>query len=121
MRRNVTFKKSTELNAPPQVFLSLNEANGLELWKRSRVLFCSQAVTWHFAARALFFFCYIPFRFLEIQMTGVKNFTNKNVSVTSPLPLLYKPTKNRCDSAQALGLHNHKLLIERLIFICSCW
>ena len=31
MRRNVTFNKSTELNAPPQVFLSLNEANGLEL------------------------------------------------------------------------------------------
>ena len=30
MWRNVIFNKSTELNAPPQVFLSLNEANGLE-------------------------------------------------------------------------------------------
>ena len=31
MWRNVIFNKSTELNALPQVFLSLNEANGLEL------------------------------------------------------------------------------------------
>ena len=30
MWRNVIFDKSTELNAPPQVFLSLNEASGLE-------------------------------------------------------------------------------------------
>ena len=29
MWRRVIFNKSTELNAPPQVFLSLNEANGL--------------------------------------------------------------------------------------------
>ena len=39
MRRSVTFNKSTEINTPPQVFLSLNEANGLELRKTSRVLF----------------------------------------------------------------------------------
>ena len=33
MWRNAIFNKSTELNAPPQIFLilSLNEANGLEL------------------------------------------------------------------------------------------
>ena len=31
MWRNVISNKSTELNAPPQVFLSLNKANGLEL------------------------------------------------------------------------------------------
>ena len=40
---SVTFKKSTEIKAPPEMFLSLNEANGLELWKTSRVLF---AVKW---------------------------------------------------------------------------
>ena len=28
---SVTFKKSTEITAPPEMFLSLNEANGLEL------------------------------------------------------------------------------------------
>ena len=39
MWRSVIFNKSTEINAPPQVFLSLNEDNGPELWKRSRVLF----------------------------------------------------------------------------------
>ena len=39
MHRSVTFNKSNEINAPPQVFLSLNEANGLELRKTSRVLF----------------------------------------------------------------------------------
>ena len=31
MWRNVIFNKSTEFNAPPQVFLSFNEANGTEL------------------------------------------------------------------------------------------
>ena len=31
MWRKVTFNKSTEINAPPQVFLSHNEANGPEL------------------------------------------------------------------------------------------
>ena len=38
MHRSVTFNKSTEINAPPQVFLSLNEANGLEL--RKNHVFC---------------------------------------------------------------------------------
>ena len=28
---SVTFKKSTEITASPEMFLSLNEANGLEL------------------------------------------------------------------------------------------
>ena len=31
MWRSVIFNKSTELNASPQVFLSLNKANGLDL------------------------------------------------------------------------------------------
>ena len=39
MWRRVIFNKSTEINAPPQMFLNLNEANGPELSKRSRVLF----------------------------------------------------------------------------------
>ena len=39
MWRSVIFNKSTEINAPPQVFLSLNEANGTELRKTPRVLF----------------------------------------------------------------------------------
>ena len=39
MHRSVTFNKSTEINAPPQVFLSLNEATGPELWKTPRVVF----------------------------------------------------------------------------------
>ena len=33
------FNKCTEINAPPQVLLSLNEANGPELWKTSCVFF----------------------------------------------------------------------------------
>ena len=49
---------------------------------------CSQVIKWHFAARALFF-CLIPFLFLEIQITGAKNFTNKNVSASSPQKLLW--------------------------------
>ena len=31
MLRSVTFNKSSEFNAPPQVFLSLNEARGPEM------------------------------------------------------------------------------------------
>ena len=39
MKRNVILNKYTEINAPPQVFSSFNEANDPELWKTSRVLF----------------------------------------------------------------------------------
>ena len=39
MWRSVIFNKSIEINAPPQMYLSLNEANGAELLKTSRVLF----------------------------------------------------------------------------------
>lgn len=39
MCRSVIFNEATEINAPPQVHLSLNEANGPELWKTSSVLF----------------------------------------------------------------------------------
>ena len=35
----VFFNKSTEINTPPQVFLSFNEAYGPELRMTSRVLF----------------------------------------------------------------------------------
>ena len=90
MWKNAIFDKYTKFNAPPQVFVSLNEPNGLELWKRSHVLFCSQVVKWHFAARELFFFVLFN-SFLVIQITGVKNFTNKNVSVTSPLSCISSP------------------------------
>ena len=38
MWRSVIFNKSTDVNAAPAVFLSLNEINGPELWKTSRVL-----------------------------------------------------------------------------------
>ena len=38
MWKSVIFNKSTEINAPPQVFLSFNEAIGPELWNTSRVL-----------------------------------------------------------------------------------
>ena len=89
MWRNVIFNKSTELNALPQVFLSLNEANGLELWKRSRVLFCSQIVKWHLAARELFF-CLIPYLFLEIQITGPFSCANSTkIGVTLHKPWAY--------------------------------
>ena len=90
MWKNAIFDKYTKFNAPPQVFVSLNEPNGLELWKRSHVLFCSQVVKWHFAARELFFFVLFN-SFLVIQITGVRNFTNKNVSVTSPLSCISSP------------------------------
>ena len=39
MWRSVIFNKSTETNAPAQVYLSLHEVNGPELWKTPRVLF----------------------------------------------------------------------------------
>ena len=39
MWRSAVFNKSTEINAPPQVFLGFNEANGPELSKTSRILF----------------------------------------------------------------------------------
>ena len=39
MWRSVIFDQSTEINAPPQVFLSLNEVSGPELWKTSCILF----------------------------------------------------------------------------------
>ena len=39
MGKSVIFNKSTKINAPPKVFLKLNEANGPELWKTSLVLF----------------------------------------------------------------------------------
>ena len=90
MWKNAIFDKYTKFNAPPQVFVSLNEPNGLELWKRSHVLFCSQVVKWHFAARELFFFVLFN-SFLVIQITGVRNFTNKNVSVTNPLSCISPP------------------------------
>ena len=38
MWRSFIFIKSFERNAPPQVFLSLNEANGLDLRKRPLLL-----------------------------------------------------------------------------------
>ena len=89
MWRNVIFNKFTELNALPQVFLSLNEANGLELWKRSRVLFCSQIVKWHLAARELLF-CLIPYLFLEIQITGPFSCANSpKIVVTLQKPWAY--------------------------------
>ena len=94
MWRSVILNKSTETNAPSQVLSSLNEANSSELWKKSRFV-CCQLVKCYFAARALFF-CFIPFLFLEIQITGVKNSRLKNGSVYKPLG--YKPTKNACDS-----------------------
>ena len=52
---------------------------------------CCQLVIWHFAARVLFFFCLIPFLFLEVQVTGVKNSRHKSDSVHK-FPV-YKPTK----------------------------
>ena len=58
MHRSVTFNKSTEINAPPQVFLSLNEANGPELWKKTSYFIYCQVVKWHFAARVLHFLSY---------------------------------------------------------------
>ena len=36
---SVIFNKSTESNVPPQVLLSIYEANGPELWKTLHVLF----------------------------------------------------------------------------------
>ena len=36
---SVIFNKSTESNVPPQVLLSIYEANGPELWKALHVLF----------------------------------------------------------------------------------
>ena len=36
------FNESTATNAPPQVFLSLNESNGPELLKISHVLFAAK-------------------------------------------------------------------------------
>ena len=39
MWTSVIFNKSTEINAAPQVLLSLSEINGPELWKTSPVLF----------------------------------------------------------------------------------
>ena len=39
MQRNIIFNIATESKAPPQVFLSLNAANGPELGKTSHVLF----------------------------------------------------------------------------------
>ena len=39
MWRSVVLSKSTKIYAPPQVFLSLNEGSGSELWKLSRLLF----------------------------------------------------------------------------------
>ena len=36
---SIIFNKSTESNVPPQVLLSIYEANGPELWKTLHVLF----------------------------------------------------------------------------------
>ena len=90
MWRSVIFNKSTELNASPQVFLSLNKANGLDLWKRPRVLFALKQSN-GILLQEHCLLCLIPFLFLEIQIAGVKNFRNKNVSITSPLPCISPP------------------------------
>ena len=42
MWKSVISNKSSEINAPPQVFSSLIEINGPELWKTSRVLFAAK-------------------------------------------------------------------------------
>lgn len=42
MWKSVISNKSSEINAAPQVFPSLIEINGPELWKKSRVLFAAK-------------------------------------------------------------------------------
>ena len=42
MWRSVIFNKSTEINTPPQMFLSLNQFNGPKLWKTSSVLYAAK-------------------------------------------------------------------------------
>ena len=44
-----------------------------------------------FYCKSIAFFCLISFLFLEIQITGAKNFTNKNDSITSPLSCISPP------------------------------
>ena len=45
MWRSVICNKSTEINAPPQVFLSFNEANGAELWYISRIFISGSIIS----------------------------------------------------------------------------
>ena len=90
MWRKVIFNKSTEINAPPQVFLSFSEANTPELWKEITCFVYCKVIKRHFAVRALF--SLIPFLFLEIQIRDVKSPRHKNGSIYI-IPPVYKPTK----------------------------
>ena len=80
MWRSVVFKKFTEINTRPQVFLSLNGVNGPEMLSSSKMAFCCKSIV----------FCLIPFLFLEIQIIGVKNSRHKSGSVHKP-PSLCPP------------------------------
>ena len=98
MWRSVISDKSTEINAPPQVFLSLKEANGPELWKTSRFV-CCQIIKWHFAARALLFFVLFYSSFLRYKYHVWKTPDTKVVSYIWPscisppkmIATLYRP------------------------------
>ena len=98
MWKNAIFDKYTKFNAPPQVFVSLNEPNGLLYFVvLFGVLFCSQVVKWHFAARELLFFCLIQFLSCDTNNRCEKRYKQK--CFRNKPPLLYKPTKNCCGSA----------------------
>ena len=53
-----------------------------------------------------FCFCLIPFFFLEIEITDVKNSKHKSGSVCNALPPCISPLKNAWDSLKALGLYS---------------
>ena len=92
MSRSFVFHKSTEINPPPHVFLSFNEANGSELWLTSGVFLLSSSKI-AFCCKKIAFFYLIPGLFLEIQMTGVTQKWFHVQAFPNISPLIHKPTK----------------------------